>query len=43
MDEIAENAKAQLMMIEKICGLNIINRDEVLDSLALMWITKDRS
>ncbi len=29
MDEIAEQAKAQLMMIEQIYGLKITNRDEV--------------
>ncbi len=29
MDEIGEQAKAQLMMIEKIYGLKIMNRDEV--------------
>ncbi len=29
MDKIAEQANAQLMMIEKIYGLKIINRDEV--------------
>jgi hypothetical protein len=31
MDEISEQAKAQLMMIEKIYDLKIINRDEVAD------------
>lgn len=34
MDEIAYQAKAQLMMIEKIYGLNIINRDEVAGLIA---------
>ncbi len=34
MDEIADQAKAQLMMIEKIYGLNIINRDEVAGLIA---------
>lgn len=29
MDEIVEQAKAQLMMIEQIYGLKITNRDEV--------------
>lgn len=29
MEEIVEQAKAQLMMIEKIYGLKITNRDEV--------------
>ena len=31
MDEIFEQANAQLMMIEQIYGLKIINRDEVAD------------
>ncbi len=31
MEKIAEQTNAQLMMIEKICGLKIINRDEVAD------------
>ncbi len=34
MDEIVEQAKAQLMMIEKIYGLKIINRDEVAGLIA---------
>jgi hypothetical protein len=34
MDEIGKQAKAQLMMIEKIYGLNIINRDEVAGLIA---------
>ena len=34
MDEIGEQAKAQLMMIEKIYGLKIINRDEVAGLIA---------
>ena len=34
MDEIIEQAKAQLMMIEKIYGLKIINRDEVAELIA---------
>ncbi len=34
MDEIVEQAKAQLMMIEKIYGLKIINRDEVAELIA---------
>lgn len=29
MDEIVEQAKAQLMMIEQIYGLKITNRDEI--------------
>ncbi len=34
MEEIVEQAKAQLMMIEKIYGLKIINRDEVAELIA---------
>ena len=34
MDEIGEQAKAQMMMIEQIYGLKIINRDEVADFIA---------
>jgi hypothetical protein len=34
MDEIVEQAKAQLMMIEKIYDLKIINRDEVAGLIA---------
>jgi hypothetical protein len=34
MDEIVEQAKAQLIMIEKIYGLKIINRDEVAGLIA---------
>jgi hypothetical protein len=34
MDKIAEQAKAQLMMIEQIYDLKIINRDEVVDLIA---------
>jgi len=34
MDKIAEQAKAQLMMIEKIYDLNIINSDEVVGLIA---------
>ena len=34
MDEIIEQAKAQLMMIEKIYGLKIINRDEIAGHIA---------
>ncbi len=34
MDEIIEQAKAQLMMIEQIYGLKIINRDEVAGLIA---------
>jgi hypothetical protein len=34
MDEIGEQAKAQLMMIEKIYYLKIINRDEVAGLIA---------
>jgi hypothetical protein len=34
MDEIFEQAKAQLMMIEQIYGLKIINRDEVAGLIA---------
>ena len=34
MDEIDEQAKAQLMMIEKIYDLKIINRDEVAGLIA---------
>ncbi len=34
MDEIVEQAKAQLMMIEKIYGLKIINRDEIAGYIA---------
>ena len=34
MDEIGEQAKAQLMMIEQIYDLKIINRDEVADFIA---------
>ncbi len=34
MDEIIEQAKAQLMMIELIYGLKIINRDEVAGFIA---------
>jgi hypothetical protein len=34
MDEIFEQAKAQLMMIEKIYDLKIINRDEVAGLIA---------
>ena len=34
MDEIAEQAKALLMMIEKIYDLKIINRDEVAGLIA---------
>jgi hypothetical protein len=34
MNEIVEQAKAQLMMIEQIYGLKIINRDEVADLIA---------
>ncbi len=34
MDEIVEQAKAQLMMIEQIYGLKIINRDEVAGLIA---------
>jgi len=33
MDEIAKQAKAQLMMVEHIYDLKIINRDEVLSKL----------
>ena len=35
MDEIGEQAKAQLMMIEKIYDLKIINRDEIAGLIAL--------
>lgn len=35
MNEIIEQAKAQLMMIEQIYDLKIINRDEVADLIAL--------
>jgi len=34
MDEIGEQAKAQLMMIEQIYDLKIINRDEVAGLIA---------
>jgi hypothetical protein len=34
MDEISEQAKAQLMMIEQIYDLKIINRDEVAGLIA---------
>ncbi|MCZ7372411.1 MAG: hypothetical protein O8C60_01935 [Candidatus Methanoperedens sp.] len=34
MNEIVEQAKAQMMMIEQIYGLKIINRDEVADFIA---------
>jgi hypothetical protein len=34
MDEIMEQAKAQLMMIEQIYGLKITNRDEVAGLIA---------
>ncbi len=34
MDEIVEQAKAQLMMIEQIYDLKIINRDEVAGLIA---------
>ncbi len=34
MDEIEEQSKAQLMMIEQIYGLKIINRDEVAGLIA---------
>ncbi len=34
MDEIVEQAKAHLMMIEQIYGLKIINRDEVAGLIA---------
>jgi len=34
MDEIVEQAKAQLMMIEKIYDLKIMNRDEVAELIA---------
>jgi len=34
MDEIVEQAKAQMMMIEQIYGLKIINRDEVAGLIA---------
>ncbi len=34
MDEIVEQAKAQLMMIEQIYGLKITNRDEVAGLIA---------
>jgi len=34
MDEIVEQAKAQLMMIEKIYGLKIMNRDEIAGHIA---------
>ncbi len=34
MDKIAEQAKAQLMMIEQIYDIKIINRDEVVDLIA---------
>lgn len=34
MDEIVEQAKAQLMMIEQIYGLKIINRNEVAGLIA---------
>ncbi len=34
MNEIVEQAKAQLMMIEQIYGLKIINRDEVAGLIA---------
>ncbi|HWR26594.1 MAG TPA: hypothetical protein VN316_01825 [candidate division Zixibacteria bacterium] len=34
MDEIGEQAKAQLMMIEKIYDLKIINRDEIAGLIA---------
>ena len=34
MDEIFEQANAQLMMIEQIYGLKIINRDEVAGLIA---------
>ena len=35
MNEIVEQAKAQLMMIEQIYGLKITNRDEVAEVIAL--------
>ncbi|MCZ7373079.1 MAG: hypothetical protein O8C60_05395 [Candidatus Methanoperedens sp.] len=34
MDEIVEQAKAQMMMIEQIYGLKIINRDELAGLIA---------
>lgn len=34
MNEIVEQAKAQIMMIEQIYGLKIINRDEVAGLIA---------
>ncbi len=34
MNEIVEQAKAQMMMIEQIYGLKIINRDEVAGLIA---------
>ncbi len=34
MDEIEDQSKAQLMMIEQIYGLKIINRDEVAGLIA---------
>ena len=34
MNEIAEQAKAQMMMIEQIYGLKIINRDELAGLIA---------
>ncbi|MBU3967253.1 MAG: hypothetical protein KKG76_07775 [Euryarchaeota archaeon] len=34
MDEIGEQVKAQLMMIEKIYDLKIINRDEIAGLIA---------
>ncbi len=35
MNEIVEQAKAQMMMIEQIYGLKIINRDEVAGLIAV--------
>jgi hypothetical protein len=34
MDEIGKQANAQLMMIEKIYGLKILNRDEIAGHIA---------
>ncbi len=34
MNEIVEQAKAQMMMIEQIYGLKIINRDEIAGLIA---------
>jgi hypothetical protein len=43
MHEIIEQARAQLMMIEKIYDLKIINCDEVAGLMPLTWIIIDRS